>query len=126
MYSSSKSTFKVVIYKLGQGPAVAKGDMVTIHYLVALRLEDLEQQTGLLDSSYRRNAPIRFEVGAGLVIKGVEDALVGIHETSTIRILIPPELAFGDRGEGPVPRSSELAVEVFVQEVTKRNYGREA
>jgi peptidylprolyl isomerase len=68
--------------------AVAPGDLVHVHYTG--RLED----DSVFDSSHGRE-PLSFEAGAGDVIKGFDDAVMGMSPGQSKRIVVPPEEAYG-------------------------------
>jgi peptidylprolyl isomerase len=71
---------------------VKKGDTVRVHYTG--KLEDGKE----FDSSLKRQ-PLQFEVGAGSVIKGFEDAVVGLKQGEKKSVTIPPDDAYGSYDE---------------------------
>ncbi len=71
---------------------VKKGDTVRAHYTG--KLEDGKE----FDSSLKRQ-PLQFEVGAGSVIKGFEDAVVGLKQGEKKSVRIPPKEAYGSYDE---------------------------
>jgi peptidylprolyl isomerase len=71
---------------------IKKGDTVRAHYTG--KLEDGKE----FDSSLKRQ-PLQFEVGAGSVIKGFEDAVVGLKQGEKKSVRIPPEEAYGSYDE---------------------------
>ena len=85
-------------------PAVAgEGDTVSVHYVGTL--DDGSQ----FDSSRTRGQPLTFELSAGQVIAGFDEAVLGmaVGETTTVRI--PPEQAYGERNEAlvlEIPRAN--------------------
>ena len=65
------------------------------------------------DSSINRGVPFEFPLGAGRVIKGWDEGVAGMNVGGKRVLFIPPELAYGNRGAGPlVPPNSELKFEV--------------
>ena len=86
----------------GTGPAVTDGDTVTVHYKGALT------NGVLFDSSYERGTPFTFTVGAGRVIAGWEQGLIGMQEGGQRVLVIPPELGYGNAGGGPIPSNATL------------------
>jgi FKBP-type peptidyl-prolyl cis-trans isomerase len=52
------------------------------------------------DSSEDRNAPFAFMVGAGNVIKGWDEGLIGMKEKGKRLLVIPPDKAYGSKGAG--------------------------
>ncbi|MBX9785380.1 MAG: peptidylprolyl isomerase [Chitinophagaceae bacterium] len=101
-----------------------KGDTVRVHYTG--KLVSGEQ----FDSSAGRE-PLEFEVGAGMMIKGFDDAVVGmaIGDNKTINIL--PADGYGERSEEMVidfPRSNfpdDMAPEVGMQLMMNNNAGQQ-
>ena len=67
------------------------------------------------DSSEGRSAPFGFMVGAGRVIKGWDEGVVGMKEKGAKRLLIiPPEKGYGEKGAGggKIPPNATLVFEV--------------
>ena len=98
---------KIEDLKAGEGKAVKRGDQVRVHY------------TGWLtdgtkfDSSKDRNQPFSFDVGAGMVIRGWDEGLVGMKVGGKRKLTIPPHLGYGERGAGRViPPNATLVFEV--------------
>ena len=71
----------------------------------------------LFDSSYDRRAPLTFEVGTGKVIKGWDEAVLGMKVGGKRRIVVPPELGYGDKPKGPIPGGSTLYFDVELLKV---------
>ena len=69
---------------------VTKGDTVELHYVGTL---DTGEQ---FDSTYDRGAPVKVEVGNGLLIKGFDKALVGMEIGKKSTVKIGKEEAYGD------------------------------
>ena len=99
--------------QLGTGPAAAKGSKVKVHYTGWL----LEEGTKF-DSSLDRNEPLEFTLGAGDVIKGWELGVAGMKVGGKRQLRIPPELAYGYRGQPPsIPRNAYLIFDVELLDV---------
>ena len=67
------------------------------------------------DSSYSRGKPESFPVNR--VIPGWSEALQHMKEGSKWQLFIPPELGYGERGQGPIPPNSVLVFEVELHSV---------
>jgi FKBP-type peptidyl-prolyl cis-trans isomerase len=97
----------------GQGVVAAKGSKVKVHYTGWL----LEEGTKF-DSSYDRKQPLEFTLGAGQVIKGWELGVAGMKAGGKRQLRIPPELAYGWRGQPPdIPRNAYLIFDVELLDV---------
>lgn len=104
---------KTTDLKEGSGPAVKKGDRVSVHY------------TGWLtdgtkfDSSLDKGEPFSLTVGAGGVIKGWDKGLLGAKAGGKRRLEIPAALGYGARGSpGGIPPNADLVFEIEVLTVT--------
>ncbi|KAG6006343.1 Peptidyl-prolyl cis-trans isomerase fpr2 [Claviceps maximensis] len=83
-----------------------KGDRVSMHYRGTL------QESGkVFDASYDRGQPLTFALGAGQVIRGWDEGLTEMCIGEKRTLTIPPELAYGERGIGPIPPGSTLIFE---------------
>lgn len=74
---------------------VKAGDRVRVHYRGTL--EDGSE----FDSSEGR-APLEFLVGEGVVIRGFEEAVIGLEPGDSVTVTVPPEGAYGERIEEAV------------------------
>ncbi len=80
---------------IGTGPKAAVDDAVVLHY-VGVRSADGTE----FDNSYDRGQPLEVTLGAGMVIAGWEQGLVGIQQGGRRQLDIPAELAYGDSPPG--------------------------
>ena len=65
------------------------------------------------DSSLDRGEPISFQLGTGMVIRGWEEGIAYMQVGDKLRLIIPPNLAYGDRGAGGViPPNATLIFDV--------------
>jgi len=76
----------------GTGTGAAAGDTVIVNY-VGVRSQDGKE----FDNSYDRGQPLPVTLGAGQVIKGWDDGLVGIKQGGRRQLDIPAALAYGDK-----------------------------
>ncbi len=70
--------------------AVKKGDKIKVEYTGTL------DDGTVFDSSEKHGQPLEFEVGSGQIIKGFDEAVVGMKEGEEKEIKLPPEQAYGD------------------------------
>ncbi len=73
----------------------------------------------MFDTSEKRSSPLGLIVGAGKVIKGWDEGLVGMKEDGQRLLIIPPDKAYGDRemAGGKIPPNSTLVFEVNIFKV---------
>ncbi len=101
----------------GDGPVVTEHAGVMIHYNGMLA--DGTQ----FDTTMKSAKPFQFRVGDGRVIKGLELGVIGMRPGGQRRIVIPPELAYGEEGAPPkVPSNATLTFEVMMVRVFPRRY----
>merc|ERR1711899_6961 len=72
------------------------GDMLSMHYVGTL------ESGAKFDSSYDRSEPFKFQIGVGQVIKGWEEGVLGMCVGEKRKLIVPPELGYGDQGAGDI------------------------
>ena len=77
----------------GDGAVAKAGDTVEVHY-VGVAFSTGEQ----FDASWDRGAPLQFRLGVGQVIAGWDQGVQGMKVGGRRQLIIPPDLAYGDRG----------------------------
>ena len=91
----------------GSGPAARLFQTVTVHYTGTLT-DGTE-----FDSSRRPDrTPFRFKLGHDSVIEGWHRGVVGMKVGEKRTLVIPPELAYGPRGQGIIPPNATLKFEI--------------
>nr|XP_046916244.1 peptidyl-prolyl cis-trans isomerase FKBP2-like [Dermatophagoides farinae] len=94
----------------------SKGDILHIHYRGTLHSTGAE-----FDSSYKRGTPLKFTLGAGQVIAGWDQGMLGICVGEKRKLVIPSDLAYGSTGSPPtIPPDSSLIFEVECIQIENR------
>ena len=101
---TTASGLKYVVVQEGTGASPTAASNVTVHYTGKF----LDGK--VFDSSVQRGQPATF--GLSQVIKGWTEGLQLMKEGGKTTFLIPPGLAYGERGGGPIPANSTLIFEV--------------
>lgn len=105
-YAETASGLKYAIIKSGSGAHPSATDVVTVNY--AGRLTDMEGTE--FDSSYRRGEPTSFPLNQ--VISGWTEGLQLMQPGAVYEFYIPADLAYGERGGGPIPPNAPLLFKV--------------
>ncbi len=92
---------------IGTGTEATAGENVTVNYVGTLT------NGTKFDSSYDRNQPFSFVLGASRVIKGWDEGVLGMKVGGKRKLIIPPSLAYGENGvPGVIPPNSTLIFEI--------------
>lgn len=102
---------KIEILKEGTGEEAKNNDLVSVHYTGTL-LDGTK-----FDSSLDRGSPFEFVLGAGSVIQGWEQGVLGMKVGEKRKLVIPPHLGYGASGSGIIPPNAYLVFEVELLEV---------
>ncbi|WP_028937700.1 FKBP-type peptidyl-prolyl cis-trans isomerase [Pseudonocardia spinosispora] len=78
---------------VGDGAEAKAGDTVKVHY-VGVAWSTGEE----FDASWNRGTPLPFKLGVGQVISGWDQGVQGMKVGGRRQLVIPPNLAYGDRG----------------------------
>ena len=95
---------KLVITDLvdGTGSEAKNGDTVVVHY-VGVRSADGTE----FDNSYDRGQPFNVTLGAGGVIPGWDQGLIGVRQGMQRQLDIPSDLAYGDNPQGDIIQAGD-------------------
>lgn len=108
-----ESGLKVLRLNKGKGKKVAYGDKIKVHYTGHL------VDGSVFDSSHKRNKPFEFTLGVDRVIEGWTEGVELLHVGEKAVLFIPYDLAYGEKGHGPIPAKSKLIFEVEIIEIIK-------
>ena len=105
--------------KQGAGAEATPGKAVVVHYTGWLYDTSKPDSHGAkFDSSRDRGEPFGFVLGAGRVIKGWDDGVAGMKVGGRRTLVIPPQMAYGERGAGGViPPNATLIFDVELIDV---------
>jgi peptidylprolyl isomerase len=93
---TTASGLKYIYVNKGSGAQAEKGKTVSVHYTGYL------MDGKMFDSSVERGEPIVFPLGQGMVIPGWEEGIALMKVGDKIRLIIPGNLAYGERGAGSI------------------------
>ena len=107
--------------KTGTGHAAIAGDEISVHYTGWLYDQHAPDKRGQkFDSSRDRGEPFVFLLGAGRVIRGWDDGIVGMQRGGKRELRIPAGLGYGASGAGKViPPGASLVFEVELLDIRK-------
>jgi peptidylprolyl isomerase len=89
----------------GDGAVAKAGDTVQVHY-VGVAYSTGEE----FDASWSRGDPLEFRLGVGQVIAGWDQGVQGMKVGGRRQLVIPPDLAYGNRGAAPVIGPGETLI----------------
>jgi FKBP-type peptidyl-prolyl cis-trans isomerase FkpA len=99
--------------QVGTGTSAITGSTVVVHYTGWL-----EESGVRFDTSLDRN-PLSFVIGRGDVIPGWHEGVRGMRVGGVRRLVIPPHLAYGEEGQGPIPGGATLIFDVSLRAVSQ-------
>ena len=112
-----KSEIKTLVSqdtRVGDGNEATFGRDVLVHYTGWIYDEKRSQHRGReFDNSRERNEPHPFKLGAGEVIKGWDEGVIGMKVGGRRTLTIPPDMAYGADGLGElIPPNATLIFDV--------------
>ncbi len=110
-FITTNSGLKYAVLKEGTGPTVKNGDTVIVNY--SGFLTDGKK----FDSSVERNQPFTFVAGQGQVIKGWDEAVTYLRKGSKAKLIIPPDLGYGEKQVGVIPPNTTLVFDVEILDI---------
>ncbi len=114
---TTKSGLKYRDIKVGTGEEVTMGSTPSVDYTVWLW--DKGAKGTQYDSSKGKQPYPVANIGHGQVIAGWNEGLIGMKVGGVRELMVPPALAYGEPGRGPIPPNATLFFEVAITNVTK-------
>jgi FKBP-type peptidyl-prolyl cis-trans isomerase FkpA len=107
----------------GTGEGISLGQVAVVHYTGWLFDGNAPEQKGKkFDSSRDRGEPFPFTIGAGEVIRGWDEGVQGMQPGGQRRLVIPPDLGYGDSGAGgAIPPGATLVFDVELLAIRQPN-----
>ena len=104
---------------VGTGRVAANGNRVSAYYILWLYSPTAADNKGTQVESLVSGTPFTFTLGAGQVIRGWDQGVVGMAVGGKRRLVVPPNLAYGSQGSAPsIPSNATLVFEIEVVDVT--------
>jgi peptidylprolyl isomerase len=111
---TTKSGLKYIIVQKSEGERIVPGDTVTIKYVAYF------EDGRILESTYERDDSLILITGTNMLIPGIMEGVSYLHEGEKARVIIPPALAFGEKGNQPmIPPNTTLIFDIYIQHVKR-------
>ena len=112
-FKKAPSGLRYAIIENGEGATPAKGDKVKVLYTGKFLSGKVFDQNNNADN------PFVFTVGEGKVIKGWDEGFQMLHKGDKAVLVIPPDLGYGEMGNGKIQPNAILVFEVELLDVEK-------
>jgi FKBP-type peptidyl-prolyl cis-trans isomerase FkpA len=115
--STSVGTFTQTDLVVGTGAEATAGKSILVNYTGWLYDTSKPDGKGTQFDTSTGKSPLPLVVGGGSVIKGFDQGVVGMRVGGSRRLIIPPELAYGAAGNGPVPPNATIVFDISLLSV---------
>jgi peptidylprolyl isomerase len=102
---AAPTELEITDHAVGDGEEARAGHRVSVQY-VGVAFSTGEE----FDSSWSRNAPFEFQLGAGRVIEGWDKGVAGMKVGGRRKLTIPARMGYGDRGAGAAIKPGETLI----------------
>jgi FKBP-type peptidyl-prolyl cis-trans isomerase FkpA len=114
---SAAPAFSQTDLRLGTGADAAAGKALSVHYTGWLYDASKTDHKGLQFETSVGGDPLAFTLGAGQVIRGWDQGLIGMKVGGLRQLVIPSSLAYGGARNGPIPPFATLIFEIDLVDV---------
>lgn len=98
--------------RVGTGADATAGRQVTVHYTGWIYDPTRPELKGQQFETSVGRDPFSFPLGTGRVIRGWDQGVAGMKVGGQRRLVIPPDLAYGSTGQGPIPPNATLVFDI--------------
>ncbi len=120
---SSYAPFSITDLRVGTGTEAVDGSIVTVNYTGWFYDPSKPDQKGVQFDSSLGRAPFAFTLGAGMVIAGWDQGVIGMKVGGLRRLVIPPSLGYGGTRRGSIPPNTTLVFEIELLDVVVLSQG---
>jgi FKBP-type peptidyl-prolyl cis-trans isomerase FkpA len=106
--SGGVTALQTLDLRVGTGAEAVNGKQLSVRYTGWLYDQRQPDNKG----SQFDAGVFQFKLGAGAVIAGWDQGLVGVKVGGQRRLTIPPQLGYGSQGAGPIPPNASLVFDV--------------
>jgi peptidylprolyl isomerase len=113
MYPNAESTpsgIRYIIQTEGAGDKAGSGKAVSVRYKGMFLSGEVFDNSDL-------HGPLEFRTGAGQMIPGFDETVTDMKQGEKRLVVLPPELAYGEQGAGPIPGNSFLVFEMELVQI---------
>ncbi len=107
------SGLKYRVLEPGSNIMPEENDLLKIHYIAKVK------DGPVFYNSYEHQEPLTFYIGKGHVIKGWEEGLLLMSEGEKAEFIVPPGLAYGDKGIPDVPPNTDVKFLIEIIKIIK-------
>ena len=107
--TTAGSGLRITDLVMGTGATAATGNRITVSYGGWLFDASQPDNKG---RQFDANSAFPFTLGVGQVIRGWDQGVVGMRVGGQRRLIIPPDLAYGNQAVGPIPANSTLVFDI--------------
>lgn len=107
--STATTSLTIIDLTLGTGATANVGNRITVSYSGFLYDPNQSENKG---RQFDSSAAFTFTLGAGQVIKGWDQGVIGMRVGGQRRLIIPPSLGYGNQAVGTIPPNSTLVFDI--------------